>query len=121
MNVEKVDSAQTFRGLNIKKVAHQHRHFVRENIGELKKLAEQYDINMKSIIDSDFQANGIEITVKNLRKNLGFLQRFYRTKGKSFFYTDARLSAYAKDTTVLGQTQEAIAELRKNSLLKRMG
>ena len=118
MEVNRIDSAQSFKGLNITKVAHKHRGFVRADLGELKKLGEQYDIKMKSCFNEEEYYDGIRIIVKPLKKNLSFLQRLKRPKGESIFYTESRMSEYRKNTTVIGQTKEAIDNLRKKTLLK---
>lgn len=119
MNIEKVNLAPSFGSLNIKKVAHQHRPFVRANLGELKDLGEQYDIVMKSVINSPSKCEGIEIIVKNLRKNLSFFSKFNRPAGYSYFYTEPHYNV--KPTSVLEQTKNALENLRKKTLLKKIG
>ena len=113
MNIEKIDSAPNFGSLNIKKVAQEHKHFINSDLEELKKLGEQYDIFMKSVIDSNERCNGIEIIVKNLRKNLDFLQKFNRPKGQSYFYTEPHFDKKYEDTSVLKETKKAIEELSR--------
>ena len=117
MNIEKVNSAQSFQGLNINKVVHQHRPFIRADIGELKKLGEQYDIVLKSVVNASDQCNGIDIVVKNLRKNVSLLQKFNRPKGHCYFYTEPHYNV--APSSVLEQTKNAINDLRKNTLLRK--
>lgn len=112
MKIDKINSALNFNGLNIKKVAHEHRHFVRANLGEFKKLGEQYDITMESVIGSEQRCDGIKIIVKNLRKDLGFWKKFNRPKGESYFYTERHYDT-DKNPTILEQTNNAINELVK--------
>lgn len=116
MNIEKVNSAPSFSGLNIKRVAQEHMQFINKDFVELKKLGDQYDISMKSYIDSEYRCDGIEITVKNLKKNLSFFKRFNRPKGNSYFYTTPHYTADTKNMTFLGQIQKAIDNLSQKTI-----
>lgn len=113
MKIEKVNSAPSFSGLNIKKVAPEYRHFVDSDIDALKKLGEQYDIVMKSVIDSGVRCNGIEIVVKKLKQKMSFWQRFNPAKGYSYFYSEPHYTADFKQTTLLEQTKDAIENLHE--------
>ena len=116
MNIEKVGSAPSFGSLNIKKVASTHQHFINENASELMKLGEKYDIVMKSSIGSDLRCDGIDIVVKDLRKNLSFFQKLNRPKGQSYFLTERHYDTSAEPPTFMEQIKNAIENLRKNSL-----
>ena len=118
MNIDKINSAPVFSGLNIKKVAKEHRHFIDTNINELKELGEQYDIAMKSIIGSETRCNGIEIFVKNLSKNLGFWQRLNPQKGYSYFYSEPHYTSDFKQTNIVEQTKDAIKNLHEKMAKK---
>lgn len=118
MNIEKVNSAQSFQGLNIKKVVSEHRHFIESDFEKLKELSDKYDISMKSIVNSEFRCDGITITVKELKDKFHFFQRPFRPEGKSYFYTTKHYTADTKEMTLLGQIQKAIENLNKNTISK---
>ena len=112
MNIEKINCSPVFSGLNLKKVAPEHQSFIKADLDKLKELGEKYDISLKSYINSEYHCDGIEITAKNLRKNLNFFQKFNRPKGSSYFYTTPHYTADCKNQTFLGRIQEAIENLR---------
>lgn len=118
MKIEKINSELGFRGLNIKRVVPEYKHFVNSDIDALKKLGEQYDIVMKSIIGSEYRCNGIEIIVKNLKKNMSLLQRLRPIKGYSYFYSEPHYTSDFKQTTLSEQTKVAIENLHENMAQK---
>lgn len=111
MNIEKVNSAPKFEGLHLKKVANEHMHFINADLKELQKLGEQYDIYMKSYINSDLRCDGIGIIVKELRKNLAFLHKFHRPYVKSYFYTEPHYDTKNSQTTLSERIKSAAAIL----------
>ena len=119
MRIEKANSVQNFQGLNIRKVLRAHKHFIDADYEKLKEFGDKYDISMKSYIDSEDYCDGIEITVRDLRKNLGFFRKFFRPKGTSYFYTTPHYTAESKNMTFVGQIQKAVEDLDTKSVIGR--
>jgi len=112
MKVEKVDSAQSFKALNVKRVIPEHKHFIESDIEKLKEFGEKYDIKMKSCVNNELRCDGMFITVRDLKEKFGFIKKFFRPKGESYFYTTPHYTADTKDMTLVGQVQKAIENLK---------
>ena len=120
MQVNEIGQSQNFKALNLKKVAHEHRGFIRKNLPQLKELGEKYDITMRSFFNHKVDYDCIEITVKDLKEKLPFLERFNRNSGKSIFHTFVPKKSKRQEATVLEHTLSAIDNLRKVNLLSRI-
>lgn len=104
-------TSTNFGALNVSKVAHADKRYARANKKALEKLAESYDINIKSGIAPDGYHGALKIIAKPLAEGMNFWQKLTRKSGTSYSLIPA--------FNIVEQTQEAIDNLRIKILLKK--
>ena len=105
-------TSTNFGALNVSKVAHADKRYVRANKKALEQLGESFDINIKSGIDKDGYHGALKIVAKPLAEGMNFLQKLTRKSGTSY----SRIPA----NDIVEQTQNAINNLRKKVLLEKV-
>ena len=113
MNVIAINNTH-FSGLNYSKVNKSDMRYVRDELPELKKLGEKYDIRLESktleIGLKDYY-DTIKITVAKLKDNLHSFQRGFSKKRSNYFFMEKAPYPEADGETIVSLTKQSISYL----------
>ncbi len=106
----------SFKGLYYKKVSSKDMGYIKDELSELKKLAKEHDIFLKSDkinlgLNGKNTYNVIQVTVTPIKESLNLFQRIFRPKATIPFYTDKSPYAEAEGEYLTDIVKKAISHI----------
>ncbi len=122
MQIQNINAAQSFKGLNFDDVStHDRELFIRGNLKGLNRLGQKCDIRLTSCYSDVPDFSAIHIEVKPLKDGLSFFKRLFRPNVQSMFKTGyVHISEKLKTKEdFLKAVDDAVFELGKKATLHK--